>query len=436
MSKFIKILFSVILLISCSLVNNLTAQELLKIEVAVSIGLKNNFDIQISRNEAEINRENNTAGNAGMYPGINLNMGVTTGTNNTHLVYSTGNTVNNPSASVKTYNAGLALNWTVFDGFKMFTTKQKLNEIEKIGDLKYKQQVQQSVSQIIEAYYDIVKQKQQLNTIVEIEALSRERMTLGETRFNAGLSAKNEYLQAQIDYNTQKQSEVLQQNTIAESKRKLNQLLNREITTSFAVSDSIPFSVIDSSSALSKIISGSPGIQVLKKQLEIAKLSQNEIESLNYPYINFAAGYGYNLTENSTGLVNTNRAYGPLFGASLSYPIFQGGNISRQVQVAELAYNSASLQLESLKTQILAQFQSAFSQYKTNLYLLEIEEQTKVLAKENLFLAMERLKLSQTTSIEVRDAQLSYENSLTRSSNIFYNLKIAETQIRMLAGGL
>jgi len=324
----------------------------------------------------------------------------------------------------------------VFDGFKMFTTKQKLNEIEKIGDLKYKQQVQQSVSQIIEAYYDIVKQKQQLNTIVEIEALSRERMTLGETRFNAGLSAKNEYLQAQIDYNTQKQSEVLQQNTIAESKRKLNQLLNREITTSFAVSDSIPFSVIDSSSALSKIISGSPGIQVLKKQLEIAKLSQNEIESLNYPYINFAAGYGYNLTENSTGLVNTNRAYGPLFGASLSYPIFQGGNISRQVQVAELAYNSASLQLESLKTQILAQFQSAFSQYKTNLYLLEIEEQTKVLAKENLFLAMERLKLSQTTSIEVRDAQLSYENSLTRSSNIFYNLKIAETQIRMLAGGL
>jgi outer membrane protein TolC len=68
--------------------------------------------------------------------------------------------------------------------------------------------------------------------------------------------------------------------------------------------------------------------------------------------------------------------------------------------------------------------------------MLEIENSTKISAKENLFLAMERLKLGQTTAIEVRDAQLSYENSLTRLSTINYNLKLAETHLKLLMGEL
>ncbi|MFA6571911.1 MAG: TolC family protein [Bacteroidota bacterium] len=412
------------------------SQNLLKLEDAVSIGLKNNYDIQLSKNEFQINKENNTAGNAGMMPNLNLNAGANFALNNSHIEYASGSVTDKPSATTRNYSAGLALNWTIFDGFKMFTTKSKLEEIERGGEIKYRSQLQQSIAQIIEAYYEIVRQKQVLNTIREIIALSKERMTIGETRFNAGLSAKTELLQAQIDFNTQSQNEIQQVNVIAEAKRKLNQIINREINEKFEVTDSIAYSVIDSAYAESKILESNPSVQYFKKQLEIEKLTVKEYESLNLPYINLSAGYGLNLAENTTGLIAINRSNGANVGLNLSYPLFQGGNISRQIQISELNAYSIELQLEAQKKQVRSQFLSSLELFRTNLKMLDIENSTRTLAKENLFLALERLKLAQTTSIEVRDAQLSYENSLTRLSTIYFNLKLAETQLKLLMGEL
>ena len=47
-----------------------SAQPLLTIEDAVSIALKNNYDILVARNDAETAKINNTAGNAGMLPTV------------------------------------------------------------------------------------------------------------------------------------------------------------------------------------------------------------------------------------------------------------------------------------------------------------------------------------------------------------------------------
>ena len=428
------IIFKFLLLLLFTSISH--SQSMLKIEDAIAIGLKNNFDIQISRNEADIDKVNNTPGNAGMYPNLSLNMGGIYNLDNSHQEYINGSVINNSSTLARNYNAGLALNWTLFDGFKMFTTRQKLQEIQNLGELKYRYQIQQSVAQIVSAYYDIVRQKQQLKNIIEVKELSRERMKIGETRFNAGMSAKTELLQAQVDFNTQSQSEILQINVIAEAKRNLYKLINLNIADNYEVTDSIPLSMIDSSSASKKVIDNNPNIKLLQKQLDIARLSIQETESLNLPYLNLTAGYGLNIAQNSLNSMSYDREYGPQVGLSFSLPIYQGGNISRKIEVAELSAKSIQLDIEALKIESLTQFQNALNRYGTQLQLLAIEEETKKLSKENLYLAMERLKLAQTTSIEVRDAQLSYENSITRLSNIYFNLKVAETEIKLLAGEL
>jgi outer membrane protein TolC len=427
---------TILLLFFIFFVRNIYSQELLNLEDAISIGIKNNYDIQLSKNDAQINKENNTAGNAGMIPNINLNAGVNLVLFDSHLEYSNGVDSNKTSASTKTYNAGIALNWTIFDGFKMFTTKSKLNEIEKAGEMKYRVQIQRSVSEIINAYYIIVEQKQVFNTIREIKALSKERMTIGETRFNSGFAAKTELLQAQIDFNTQSQNEIQQENVIAEAKRKLNQIINREISENFEVIDSISYTLIDSSTIEAKILDANPSVQLLKKQLDISKLSTQEYESLNLPYISLSAGYGLNMADNSTGLVSINRSNGANAGFNLTYPLYQAGNISRQIDISKLNSYSIELQLENTKKQVRTQFLTALHVFRTNLKLLDIENSTKILARENLYLAIERLKLAQTTAIEVRDAQVSYENSLTRLSTIYFNLKLAETELKLLMGEL
>jgi len=430
---FILLLF---IIFSAINVEKIFSQDILDLEEAIAIGLKNNYNIQINKNEANVLRENNTYGNAGMLPNINLNAGADFAFSNNHFEYLNDSTGDQSSATTKSFNLGIALNWTIFDGFKMFTTKQKLAEIEKVGEINYKIQLQQSIAEIVDAYYEIVKQKQLLNTYREIKELSKERMTIGETRFRAGLSAKTELLQAQIDFNTQSQSEIQQLYVISQAKRKLNQIINQEVSNNFEVIDSISFISIDSTIAANKIYESNPKIQVLKKQIEISKLNVSVYESNHLPYVNLNAGYGLNISENSVGFTNLSRSIGPSIGLSLSFPLYEGGNISRQASISKINLYTAELQLEAAKKEVKMQFLDLFALIRTNQKMLEIENSTKISAKENLFLAMERLKLGQTTAIEVRDAQLSYENSLTRLSTINYNLKLAETHLKLLMGEL
>ncbi|MCX6148392.1 MAG: TolC family protein [Candidatus Kapabacteria bacterium] len=410
--------------------------EKLELEDAIHIGLNNNFEIKLVQIEADINKVNNTFGNSGMLPNINLNANTTFASNNINQQYSNGNIINTNGAVSSLYGANVSLDWTLFDGFKMFTTKEKLKEIESSGNDKFKIQLQNTILQIIIAYYDIVKQKQQFKSITEVIDLNKERLKISEIRFNSGLSSKNELLQAQVDLNIQTQNSITQINLINESKRNLSQIIKNTQDEDFDVDVEINFLNLDSTYSENKLVENNLNLIALKREIEISKLVQNEIEALNYPNIIFNSTFAYNETNNSAGFSLLNKANGIQAGLKLSFPIFQGFNISRQIQITELNSKSVEFKYNYQKSMLSKQFNDAKSIYSTQLQLFTIEEETNKYAKENVNLALERLRLAQTNSLEVREAQLTYENSLTRLNNIKYNLKLAETKIRFLFGTL
>ncbi len=53
----------------------------------------------------------------------------------------------------------VTLSWTLFDGLKMFATRNKIASIRDLGELAIKDQVQNSISTIIGGYYNIVQPK-------------------------------------------------------------------------------------------------------------------------------------------------------------------------------------------------------------------------------------------------------------------------------------
>jgi outer membrane protein TolC len=131
-----------------------------------------------------------------------------------------------------------------------------------------------------------------------------------------------------------------------------------------------------------------------------------------------------------------NRSTGPIVGASVSIPLYQGGNIARQIKTAEIGVKSAEYELLNARLQIRTLAQNAFDEFENQSNLLAIEKENLLLAKENLDIAMQRLKLGQSTSLELRQAEESYEDSRTRLINIKYNLKVAETKLRQLVADL
>lgn len=415
----------------------ISAQELLTSEEAVSIALKNSYDILVATNNAEISKINNTSGNAGMLPDLAASSSENYSSDNVRQKTPAGDDINYPGSHTNTFNTGIELNWTLFDGGKMFITKNKLSEIQTLGEIEFRDQVLQTVYNVIVAYYDVVRQKQQLVSINEAINKNEDVVTILKTSFAAGLSPKTSLLQAQIDLNFYRENAVTQEGQIITAKRVLNSLLSRDANTPFEVRDSIPFEFIPGRKELTgKLNERNTTILMGRKQVDIAKLGLKEYRTALLPNIQFNAGYNFLKNDYNSGSLLLNQAYGPVIGGTLTIPIFQSGNATRQIKTAKLQLQSTEYSLESISLQVNSDLQNTLTNYETQQQLLDIEKSNTALAKENLDISLERLRLGQTTSLELHQAQQSYVDSHTRLINFEYYLKVAETKLKQLMAGL
>ena len=416
---------------------NVQAQSILTPEDAIKIAIKNNYDVLIATNEATISKTNNTAGNAGMLPNVSATGTQTLTQSNIRTQQANAGEVAYPNTSSVTTSAGLLLSWTVFDGGKMFITRKKLGEQEVLSESLLKEKILQTIYGSTLAYYDVVKQKQQLAYINKVLEYNKERVKILQIGYNSGLSSKTNMLQAKIDLNVAQENAINQQAVILSAKRALNLVLARDSDELFDVVDSVSFqTIMPKDELLKKAFTSNTSIVNSQKLLSIAGLNAKEYNRLRWPKVSINAGYNMSLTDNTGSNVNFNHNYGPMVAANIAIPLYQAGNNLRQVKIAQLQALSANCGLESIRKQVYTQLINAYTQWENQQKLLEIERENAVLAKENLEISIERLRLGQTTSLETRQAQQSYEDSQTRLINFQYNLKVAETKIKQLVADL
>ena len=418
-------------------VGTVRPQQLLTADDAVSIALKNNYDILVARNDAEVAKVNNTPGNAGMMPTIAVTGSDNYSFNTGYQKQAAGPPLNYANQGASVFAAGAALNWTLFDGGKMFVTKKKLGEIESLGRLQFRNKVLQTTYDVTAAYYDVVRQKQQLASIQEVITYNQEQVTILQTSFGAGLSPKTALLQAQIDLNVYKENALAQQAVIRSAKRALNLLLSRDADTGFEVTDSILINYTpDKDQLVGKLNTANIDILAFQKQLEVARMNLQEARALLFPRITVSGGYYASQTDNPASSIMLNRTYGPQAGGAVTIPLYQAGNVSRQIAAAKLQLSSSEYDLKNIKLSVAGQLRNALDEFESQRALLQLEEGNVALAKENLDISMQRLRYGQSTTLELRQAQDSYEQSRTRLTNIKYSLKIAETKLRQLIAEL
>jgi outer membrane protein len=410
------------------------SQSILTADDAVNMVLKNNYDILVSLNSTRIDSINNTPGNAGMLPGLaitgsdNYSPGV-----NSHQKLSDGTLSTSNNTLSNSFNTGIVLDWTLFDGGKMFVSKKKLSEIQSLGEIQFRDKVLQTIHDVILAYYDVVRQKQQLTSINEVITYNLERVKISQTAFDAGLFPKTYLLQAKIDLNVYQENAINQQSVIIAAKRTLNRILGRNADVPFEVPDTIPFNFVPDKKEFSRLLDlNNTTILASQKQINLSKLNLKEVNTMLFPRLNFNAGYSMSQSNNNVGNVLMNRNNGPHIGGTITIPIYQSGEASRQIKIAKINLQSADYDLQNTLLLVNEQLQNAFTQFENQQQLLKIEKDNVILAKENLEITIQRLRLGQTTSLEVSLAEGSYVESLTRLINFEYNLKAAETKLKQL----
>src|SRR5690606_31035142 len=146
----------ILLCVGLSIFTVASGQELLSVKQAVEIALENNYDIRLAQNERHIARENKTYGNAGMLPTATADLAQSNSVQNATQVQNTGVERSLDNARNHNLTYGVSIGWTIFDGLGMFARYEKLQELEKQGDLQLKRTVLSTVGDVITLYYTIV----------------------------------------------------------------------------------------------------------------------------------------------------------------------------------------------------------------------------------------------------------------------------------------
>lgn len=417
------------------------SQERLTVEEAVAAAVENNYDIQLLRNDSAVAALNNSYAYAAFLPRLSVTTGLIFNNNNTRQRLADGSERKRGGIRSNNIAAAVNLNWTVFDGLKMFATRDKLAEFVKLGELNIKNQLVNTVSDVIKTYYSIVRQKQQLVAIEEQMSLNDERVAQAEKKLSVGLGAKPELLQAKVDLNAQKAARLRQQTLIDQLKEQLNLLMVMARETRYEVEDSIPFrNDLVVTEILMAAEQNSPELMVARQNITIAKLTLRERKADRFPVISLTNGYNFAKTENQLVVNNftplLNRNLGFNYGLTASLPIFNNFTVKRQIQAAELDINYQNTLYNYQKWRIDIGISNAYKDYELQKKTLRLEEENILLAKENVYIASERLRLGVTTYLELRETQKSLEDAYNRLIAARYDSKVAETELLRLKGEL
>lgn len=423
------------------------SQPLLTLEEAIAIALQNNYDIRLARNDSAIAALDYEYRNAVFLPRINGVVGTNWNHNNQRQEFSSGQ-VREGNVATDNLNASINLNWVLFDGLRMFATRKKAEEYVRLGELEIKNQVINTISDVIITYYNIVRQKQQLRAVEEQMSISQTRVDLSQRKLEIGVGTRPDVLQSQVDLNAQKAAQLQQITFIRQLKETLNHLLfpavtgqTTPVTTDYEVSDSIPINfLIQLDEIRAQVDDNNPLLEIAQKNIEIAGLTLKEYKADRFPVIQFNSAYNFSRTNNDVTLNPAlpfyNRNHGLNYGFTASVPILNYRNTHRLIRQAELNIGFQQLLYENQRALLHLDVVNAFNDYELQKLALELEESNIVLARENVDIILQTYRLGGSTYLQLREAQKSLEDAYNRLIAARYNTKLAETELLRLKGDL
>ena len=413
------------------------AQEVLTIKDAVAIALENNFEIKIASNNLNIDKVNMSEGNAGMLPTITGSVVDNNRVQNSSQTLQTGQVNSLKNAKNNSLNYGVSLDWTIFDGLRMFARYDQLKELQKLGETRLKQTILLKIGEVNATYFDLVQQQQQLIAIDSTILISSQRLQLAENRFKIGKASKLEVLNAQVDLNTDKVTLLRQKELYANTKIKLNQILARDVKKEFTVLNDIK---VDNSLVLPQLIElakqQNPQLQTQIIAKNVSELQLKQVKAARYPVVSLNTGYNFQNTESSLGFTRESSARGFNYGFSATLNIFDGFAQNRNEKIAKFELENTKLAIEQQSQVLESQLSTFYQTYLTNLELINLEQNNEAIAKQNLAITIDKLKIGTITTIEFRAAQLNYVNARVRNSNAQYQAKLSEIALKELAGNI
>lgn len=386
----------------------LMGQETYTISSYVQEVLEKDFQVAFMKNEVEIAANENNIGAAGYLPRISLDA-----TRDISIISSArqeflGGQVNEiDDAQNRSFDAGALLEWTIFDGFKMFATDKKLNYLEETAQLNLRAEVEMKAYEASVAFYTYLLLQQQRNIYQKAIDLSKARLKYTENKRDNGAATRLELEQAKMDLTAD--SAIFMNNEYALKKivNQLNTLIAKPADAHIEIEGNLPEHIERKSweNFQETAEANNTSLLLAKSNLAVRNYEKKEVLSRFYPQLGVYANYNFQTAQNEVGFLLNNRVAGPGFGVTLRWDILDQLSRVQELKNARIREANAELLQEQEELFINAELKDAFEQFNWAEKNVSFELRNRVAAEDIAGIAQRSFEAGTLTPIELREIQ-------------------------------
>ena len=433
-----KLINIILIFVGLLAANNSLSQEDYNLQMLIDRVLEENYQVRIQRNLELITENNNTLGNAGFLPVIDAEGNATVSYNNTKQEYASGSTNEGSNAKSSNLNGLVIVNWTVFDGFKMFAKRKQLDLIQQLGAVNTRYFIEQTIADVTLAYYEVILQKELLENYRNTLEISRFRYQLEKKKITVGSGNALLYNQALVDYNNDSLTVLETEMIIKTLEIRITRFANFDPDNPLSLEkvDISPGIIGKKDSLVAKAIAANPGIK--QSMLEEMIAGQNvQIEKADYyPIVNLFGQYTGINQSNQVGFMLQNKSYGPMVGISVRFNLYNGGNDRREVINQEIVEDNTALNNENIVSIIKAAVIEKYYHYNALMEQFQLAKENALAAQRSLDIATLQFQNGTINGYDFRQTQLTLIIANNRANQIGFRIKAVEIELNRLTGDL
>ena len=209
----------------------------------------------------------------------------------THQEAASGVTKDVTNAPSTSNNAGILLDWTLFDGLNMFVSKKMFSTLESLGENGTRIVMEQTVSDVMFAYFGIIQLKKMVLVLQDAVDLSMQRKRIAEAKLSLGAGSNLMLLQSTVDLNADSTALIQQITSLKNTKADFNRILARDPAVSFDIMDSIRLiRILHYDSLLIRSLSQNTEIIAARLDQYLSSLCIRDAQSDRYPTLSLTGG--------------------------------------------------------------------------------------------------------------------------------------------------
>lgn len=456
---------------------NSVAQKVLTLEESMDIAIQNSPTIQKSRMNMEMNKEYLKAQLASLKSNFLLNVSPVTYNREQRYDerFSQWYTTENKGASAS-FVISQPVKWTdglltvrndfayqdnyseadnnVFKdrGFNnsfyiqydqpLFTYNRLKLNLEKIklnletATLAYAIEMLNMEYQVNQAFYSVYQRETAVEIAQEEFDNQKVSMDIMQRKFDAGLSAKEELLQAELNYATAESNLDNAIVALDNARDQFKLLIGMSLFDEIEIESDIDFKLVyvNIEKAIENGLSQRLELTQRNIDLKMAEFNLTETSAQNEFRGDLSLSVGVMGNNPEFGMIYDKPTNSPAVGLTFAIPLFDWGQRKAQMRAAEIEIQSREIDLSDQKNNIIINIRSTYRNLQNLVNQIDIAKQNETNAQVTYDINLERYQNGDLTSIDLQrfQNQLSEKKTALVNALIDYRLELINMKVQSL----